>query len=295
MPTQSAGASHPHFPVGRQSAPRGLLAHSPSAAQPQVLLPSHTEPSTVAAQSTHAPPVPPHAAGAVPAMQVPLLQQPPLHGCVASHAVVHTLPLQAWYEPQSVSLLQPQTLPVRQRLPSGELAHAAAAAPSTGHPHFPVRGPDARQPVPFPLVVQSAGALHPQTPPLRHAVPSVLLLQSVQRPPPTPQLAAWVPLAQLPLLQQPPLHFCPGGAHPVVQCAPSQARPALHCDSVVQPQPPLLHRWPSACVVQSRHALPVAPQAVVAAPAAQVPFKQQPPRHGALVLHPVPQAPFRQA
>lgn len=53
---------------------------SPATLQPHVLPPRHACPVVEPVQSVHAPPVSPHALGAVPATQKPDEQQPPLHG-----------------------------------------------------------------------------------------------------------------------------------------------------------------------------------------------------------------------
>src|SRR4051812_35134885 len=69
-----------------------------------------------ARQLTHTPPLLPQLACAVPATQVPtfmpigMLQQPPLHAVLASHAVLQVLvtALHAWPAGQSIAELQPQ-------------------------------------------------------------------------------------------------------------------------------------------------------------------------------------------
>jgi hypothetical protein len=65
--------------------------------------------SAVIPQATQAWPLLPHAVGLVPATQVPLEQQPPLHGLVGLHAEVQVPLLHASSAGQSVSELQPQT------------------------------------------------------------------------------------------------------------------------------------------------------------------------------------------
>jgi hypothetical protein len=73
-------ASHDE-PTGHSPALPGLL-------QPQNLPDWHKCPVDTVEQSRQAPPSAPHLASAVPAMQVPLSQQPFLHGEPALHAVV---------------------------------------------------------------------------------------------------------------------------------------------------------------------------------------------------------------
>jgi hypothetical protein len=98
------------------------LLHAVSAGQSaDVLQPQpaarHTCPLVAAVQLAQAAPDVPQAPLAVPATQVPLLQQPPLHGWVASHARPHRFAaLHALFAGQSAAPLQPQ-FPVRHRWP----------------------------------------------------------------------------------------------------------------------------------------------------------------------------------
>ena len=94
--------------------------------QPHVPVDMHTCPDEFPPQATHAPPVVPHAPFAEPKTQAPaLLQQPPLHGWVAEHAVVH-IPLaasHAWSGGQSAALAQPHVPVDRHASPDGLPAH----------------------------------------------------------------------------------------------------------------------------------------------------------------------------
>ncbi len=113
---QSLTVAHPHWPPG--------------------LTGSQARPCVLAAQLLHAPPLLPHAAGAVPATQVPDAQHPPLHGWVAgSHCVVQRSVAMSHADPagQSATDLQPQNVwspAVMHCAPPGleaQLTHAGTA------------------------------------------------------------------------------------------------------------------------------------------------------------------------
>jgi hypothetical protein len=56
---------------------------------PPLAVVRHIAPRLEVEQSMHAPPASPHELVAVPATQLPLEQQPPLHTCDAEQVVVH--------------------------------------------------------------------------------------------------------------------------------------------------------------------------------------------------------------
>jgi hypothetical protein len=100
-----------------------------------------------------------------------------------------------------------------------------------------------------------------------------------------------LPGAQVPLMQQPPLHGCPS-LQVVVQVwlLKSQAWLAGQSVCTLQPQvPPATQAWPLALALQSMQALPLAPQLEPPVPALHTPPLQQPPLQGdetlQVVLH----------
>jgi hypothetical protein len=84
--------------------------------KPPVVLAMHTEPIALPLHETQALPVEPHAVGSVPPAHALPAQQPPLHGCVALHAVVQVCVV------------------VSQALPAGQ-------SPALPHPHTPAMQP----------------------------------------------------------------------------------------------------------------------------------------------------------
>jgi hypothetical protein len=106
--------------LGSQAAPPGQSA-GPLQPQPLEL---QTTPRLLVLQSEQAPPFEPHSVGEVPPVQVPLAQQPPLHGSMSLHLLEHlwVVPLQASPGMQSAALTQVSVLadrsPPRSRSPS---------------------------------------------------------------------------------------------------------------------------------------------------------------------------------
>jgi len=79
---------------------------SDAALQPQSPF-AHARLLPCAVQLVHAPPLIPHAvAVVVPATHVPFAQQPPLHGWVCEHDVVHRVPLHAYPGGQLLVMVQ---------------------------------------------------------------------------------------------------------------------------------------------------------------------------------------------
>jgi hypothetical protein len=103
--------------------------------QPQALI-TQALPCALEVQSTQARPLPPQPVTAVPAEQLPAMQQPPLHGCDAEQVVVHrcVVVLQALPMAQSVVPLQPQEPPpetISHTLPFGLPVQLWQAPPPT--------------------------------------------------------------------------------------------------------------------------------------------------------------------
>jgi hypothetical protein len=186
-------------------------------------------------------PLVPHAKLAVPAEHAPVEppvateQQPPLHVCVALQAAVHacTLRSQAWPVGQSVGPLQPHVPFGSHAPPCGAFAQLWQTPP--GGPQAVLDVPAAQVPVALPTAIaqhpplhgwaalhvveqtwavvshafplgQSVLELHPQASVGRHTWPVVLAVQSTHAVPLAPHAVSDVPLAQLPLLQQPATH-----------------------------------------------------------------------------------------
>ena len=111
--------------------------------QPQVppnapVLGTHALPTLMPAHATHAPPVDPHAVADCPCTHTPnappstgLVQHPPLHVCVALHAVVHAWVVVSHAIPwaQSAAVLQPHEVAL--------LMHAEPALAATHVAHVP--------------------------------------------------------------------------------------------------------------------------------------------------------------
>jgi hypothetical protein len=279
--------------------------------QPQAAPPMHACPTPTALQSKHKPPAAPHVVAPVPGLHVVPLQQPPLHGCVPLHVVVQACAVvsQALPSGQSAVAMQPHA-PITHAWPLVAAEQSRQALPAA--PHVVAMVP-ALQVVPAqqpplhgcePLhalvhacvvrlhaepIAQSPVALQPHLPPpatISHTAPLGLDAHMLHAPPLAPQLAGSVPGTHAPDAQQPPLHGCSGLQLGVHRCsAPSHASPTLQSAALMQPQVPPLQRWPALEVVQSTHAPPGAPHALAALPAAQVPFEQQAPLHGAVAEH----------
>jgi hypothetical protein len=168
----------------------------------------------------------PHLSFAVPGAHVPFVlpfgiaQHPPLHVCVALHAVVHVLVV------------------VLQACPVG----------------------------------QSVAELQPHLPFDRHAVPALAPVQLTHCEPGAPQapcvLPAWhVPVPPL-IWQHPPLHVCEA-VHVVehVCVVVLQALPLGQSALELQPHVRFArHAWPAVLWVQSTHAVPGPPHAVLPVP-----------------------------
>jgi hypothetical protein len=189
---------------------------------------THAAPMLEPVQSWQLPPLAPQVGLLVPATQLPPEQQPPLHGCIDEHELVHLCvdPSHACPLGQSLAELQPHvpatqafSEPIVQSVQAPPvLPHTPAALPMTQVP--PLQQPplhscvDEHEVVHWCLDVshawpdgQSVAELQPH-PPLTHAWPLPLIVQSAQDAPALPQVAAVPPALQVPLLQQPPLHSC---------------------------------------------------------------------------------------
>jgi hypothetical protein len=182
----------------------------------------------------------PQVGAPVPALQVPLLQQPPLQACVGLQAVVQVwmVASQAWLDGQSAAPPQPQAPPpatAMQTAPAGLVEQGVQAPPEL--PQVPSsvpteQTPPSQQP-PWQSCVglqapvhwcvkvsqampegQSAAALQPQAL-ARHRWPLLLTVQSTQAPPAAPHAGAELPTLHVPARQQPPEHGWPA-LQPVV-------------------------------------------------------------------------------
>jgi hypothetical protein len=276
------------------------------------------------AHATQLAPGAPHAAAVLPGRQLEPEQQPAPHGWVALHALaqVAVAPLQndGWLGQSAVPLpiAQPQWPPVAVATHTSPFASLAQLvqkppfAPQLNTPLAPVPAaqvlvPGSQQPPlqgvcsasPQPashacVVVlqarwsgQSVAALQPQPSPAMHTLPAVEVVQSTHALPAPMQAAALVPAAQLPLVgsQQPllqPLATVQLDEH----TPPTQLSSAGQSLVDTQPHPLPRQTRPDDAVVQSRHAPPVEPQAVIEAPCAHTPaVEQQPPLHGWLAEH----------
>jgi hypothetical protein len=174
---------------------------------------SQTLPVDALAQLAHSPPVEPQLLLAVPIWQVPVtaaLQQPPLHGCVELHEVVHTwlTVSQAFPAGQSPAPKQPHTPVARQACPLLSPLQSMQVPPPVATPQWApsmsTHAPLSQQKV----APQGADALQVSThwPALQVGVPSVHTLQKF---PSLPQLSLAPPLTHSPVLpsQQPPLQM----------------------------------------------------------------------------------------
>jgi hypothetical protein len=278
----------------------------PHAPPPPVI--KHCAPIMLAEHATHAPPLAPHCALVVPATQLLLKQQPPLHSWVAVQVVVHRCSRASHASPgsQSAAELQPHAfethrwpfaLALQSMHTPPDGPHTVAVVPAAQLPPLqqpPLHGWVAEHTVTHACEVashdepdwQSAVELQPQVPPfapppVMHSLPRLDIEQSRHAPPALPQALAAVPPAQVPPAQQPPLHGCVAEHAVTHWCAPtSQASPAGQSPVTLQPQPLPMHAWPRLLAEQSVHALPLLPQVAPAVPPLQVPPAQQPPLHG---------------
>jgi hypothetical protein len=194
--------------------------------KPPLALVMHTPPIALPTHETHAPDEP-HAPTVVPLAQVPLAQQPPLHGCVAEQPGVQACVarLHACPDGQSLAPLQPHApamhaWPALALLQSTQLPpdgpHAAAVLPGRQPPPWqqpPVHGIAAEHSAATHRCVvvsqvpvrQSPFTLQPHAPAM-HAVPIELAAQLTHAAPLAPHSLAEVPAMQVPKRQQPPLH-----------------------------------------------------------------------------------------
>jgi hypothetical protein len=260
---------------------------------------THAVPLALPAQLMQAAPLVPQVVPPLPLTQVPALQQPPLHGWLASQVVVHALvTLHASPIGQSPTTLQPQ-LPAMHCAPSAppqvwhiapELPHALTMLPATQL--VPLQQPPLQvwplaQLVEHRCVVvlhalplgQSPGSVQPHAPPMQ-LCPFALEVQSRQLPL-APHALGVLPGWQVPPEpQQPPAHGCVGPQKVVHLCAPtSHEPPGGQSPPELQPQLPAMHTLPRLDFEQSWQVLPSAPQVVSELPKVQVPLAQQPPLH----------------
>jgi hypothetical protein len=300
-----------------------VLLHDFKAPQSAATLQPHTPathalPFALPVQLAHVMPFEPQVVAPVPALQVPELQQPPLHGCVPLHVVVHAcvVVLHALPLGQSLVMLQPQLAPPMHAWPARlavqsthvppDAPHAFAAAPPAQL--VPLQQPplqfcELEQVVEHKCVEvlhalpagQSVVALQPQLLPPMHTWPLALMVQSTHTVPPEPHEPAALPPTHAPLvmplgmLQQPLAH-----GDEALQPEPHRCVAMLHAvpgQSVdeLQPHALITHACPLADVEQSRQARPLAPQLAAPVPPLQLPAEQQPPLHACdaeqLVVH----------
>jgi hypothetical protein len=261
------------------------------------------------------PPEPPHVLSPVPSTQVLVVvasQQPPLQVSPPAHELEHRpVPSHAFWTGQSPAAEQPHLPPpvtARQRWPfplDGQLAHEVPLAPHAIRPvpatHMLVVSqqpplqvsPPAHElvhtfePLHAVLTGQSADVLQPHTIVERQTWPFAAFEQSTQAMPDAPQALLAVPLAQVPPLQQAPLHGELDEQAVVHWCeVVLQALPAGQSLAELQPHAPppvtALHRWPMLDDEQSMQAPPFEPQPPeLLVPGAQLPARQQPPLQGA--------------
>jgi hypothetical protein len=191
-------APHASFAVSLVHAPETQhvpVPQVPSPAAPQAFV--HDPAAHVGVDPPHGaqvPPLAPHAPLAVPAAQVPALQQPPLQVCPPPHELEQAFVdgLHDESAGQSVAPLQPHFWPLMQAwglVGAVQSLHAPPAAPhalrAVPATHAPVaeQHPPLHPLVPLPHAVehacvvvlhacpggQSVGPLHPQIPLARHA------------------------------------------------------------------------------------------------------------------------------
>jgi hypothetical protein len=175
-------------------------------------------PWVLALQSAQVPAAP-HAVGVLPVAQVPLAQQPPLHGAAPLQAVPQAPFRHACPSGQSLALVQPHLLLARQRLPAGLVVQSTHWVPLPPHellevpwsqvpllaavqqpdehgvalPQVFTQLPPVHDALPF---GQSVSALQPHWPPpstARQAWPSVLVAQLAHSAPDDPQAVPAVP------------------------------------------------------------------------------------------------------
>jgi hypothetical protein len=322
-PLQASSGVPPHaleqvFVVGSHACPDGQSA---GPLQPQVCVDTHAEPLVLATHDMHKPPLMPHAACVVPGAQVVLSQQPPLQVCVAEQVVVQLCAVvsHAVCDGQSVAALQPQVPPPaigRHRLPVVPDGHARHAPPDEPHALALVPATQllvaSQQP---PLQVsppahvathwcevlhacstgQSLEVLQPHDElAAMHAWPTAALVQSMQVMPEAPHAVVVLPAAQVPPLQQAPLHGWLA-EHEVMQVlvVVLHDEPAGQSLGPLQPHapPPAIatHTMPMlVMVVQLVQAAPFEPQPVAAVPPTHEPDWQQPPLQILVASHAAP-------
>jgi hypothetical protein len=130
--------------------------------QPHVWPDSHTWPAVDVVQSTHSPPLGPHAPGLVPVWHIAPSQQVPLHACAAVQDVAHVEPVHAFPGAQSPAVAQPHEPLAWHTCPVPDIAQSTHAAPV-----FPQNEPPAAPVWQRPPVVSQHPVLHSSvTPPL---------------------------------------------------------------------------------------------------------------------------------
>jgi hypothetical protein len=296
------------------------VGQSEATLQPQVVPERHRWPLGWLVQSTQARPLPPQLPAALPPLQVPPAQQPPLHAWEPLQLEVQVLAA-SWHacsELQSAVPLHPQVPPVglpTHTWPSLETLQGAQTPPSLPQAEAakPVTHTPASASVQQPflhgwlalqalvhwwvltsqavLSGQSEVVAQPQVP-ATQAWPAGALEQSRQVLPAAPQAATAVPEPHTPPWQQPPLHSWAGLQEVVQRCCDwLQAAPVAHSLVSLQPQLPPVpvprHTVPSGLPRHESQVPPSSPQAAWAVPAAQVPPLQQPWLHSCDALQAV--------
>jgi hypothetical protein len=242
------------------------VGQSEAKLQPHVPLDRHASP---VARPTHdmQDPERPQAGRVSPTAQTPKLQQPPLHASVPEHVVPHrpVVVSQASSVGQSLAIAQPQTPVDRQALPDeppGQKPHVPPSMPQARGDVPVAHMPELQQPplhgwlpehvvVHTPLVVsqassvgQSVAEAQPHVPLDRHAVPELLPAHEVHVPPAAPHAVCPVPVAQVPALQQPPLHVWVD-VHAVVHLWVAVSHASSVGQSVGTAQPPPVSASPA--------------------------------------------------
>jgi hypothetical protein len=271
--------------------------HVPSPATPQAdVHPPEEHVGVPAPQGAQVMPLFPQAPFAVPAAQLPPLQQPPLHAVslVPRHPVPQTCVLVLQASPalfpvaagQSDDALHPHVSVVGSHCAPLAVVHTAQVpAPPHADGRFPATHAPAEQQKP---ALQEPSPPAPQVfvhvPPAHVGVPAV---QVAQARPAAPQAPFPVPATQVVPEQHPPLHAWVA-SHVLVQ---TWLFPQASCagQSAEVPQPhdvPFSHTWPAVDVRQSVHAPPPVPHALPATPVTHAFVdEQQPPLHAVV---PVP-------
>ena len=134
-PLQGSPEEHvvPHIPVDVSQA--SSVGQSVAIAQPQSPVDRQALPDEPPRQKPQVPPSIPQARGDVPAAHMPELQQPPLHGWLPEHVLVHTplLVSHASSAGQSVAMAQPHVPLERHAVPELPPAHEVQVPPAAPH------------------------------------------------------------------------------------------------------------------------------------------------------------------